>query len=175
MEDVKVATAEESRSRQQETDRLRGEVKKLTQARTEALEHQRGDLVSTYEHLMKEREQSYHSREKEIVTMISVLENKFEVIQTEALQLRSELRNTQTMHECADHELALKSDQLRALQYKYDDDCKARAQELDTANKRITELVSELDHCKLVASNDVSGGKAEISKVSERGWGEWIS
>ena len=165
MEDVKVATSEEGKCKKQEVERLQAEIKKLSQSRTDALEHQRGDLIATYEQLMKQREEVYHKRENEIVTMISVLENKFETIQTEALHLKAELRNTQTMYEQANNELQLKGDQMRTLQYKNDDDSKEHVKELATANNRITELTAGLDHEKLVACNEISSGKAEISKV----------
>jgi chromosome segregation ATPase len=165
MEDLKVATAEESKCKQQEVMRLHSEIKKLSHARSEALDHQRGDLIVTYEQLMKQREEVYHKRENEIVTMISVLENKFEAIQTEALQVKAELRNTHTLYEQASNDLNMKNDQCRTLQYKYDDDTQALTQELIVTNKRVTELTSELDHSKLVASNEINVLKADISKV----------
>ena len=164
-----MATAEELGAKQREAARLSEDLRALAQSRTDALDHQRGDLVETYEHLMRQREEAYHRRETEIVTQIGALEQKFDSTQAEALQLRADLRVARTQREQAAADLLLQGDQLRALQYSREDEGQRAARAGEELTRQVHELTSRLEREGLASASDAASRGAEIGKVRTAG------
>lgn len=58
--------------RNKEIEHLKGELNKSHIERKDALELQRVELTSTFENLLKEREQEFYEKEKEIAEQVQL-------------------------------------------------------------------------------------------------------
>ena len=166
MESLRWAAEEEAKSREREMQKLREDVKTLTASRAEALQHQRSDLIETYEGLMKQREEAAHARDRDIEGMVGALESRFEGLQTESLHLKGELRDTAIKYEQTFNELKAQQDHNRMLTYRLEDGQRATLEAQESHQRRVLELTAQLDACRLQHTQELNAANQEILKVS---------
>ena len=166
MEDIKWTAVEEMKNKENEINKLREDIKIASATRADALQHQRNDLIETYEGLMKQREVAALTKEREIEQIINHLENKFETIQTESLQLKNELRDTSIKYEQTYNDLKVQQDQNRILSYKIEDLQKSQLILQDTYQRKSMELNNMVDTCRIEHTQELNTANQEIMKVS---------
>lgn len=170
IQDIHLATSEEIRAKDKEIERLRQDLKISANSRAEAIDHQRADLVETYEQLMKQKEDVHSAREKEVSDMIGHLEQRFDMLQNEALELKNELNEKNIKYEHVANDLSKKTEQLRMLQHKYDDEMAETSSFMEQATKKIYDLQAAAKDRTYEHNTVINGHVQEIDKVS---WCVW--
>lgn len=122
------------------------------------------DLTNAFETLLSQREESFSDRERDIGVQVSALDKKFEVLQTENSRLKLEIVDWHRKMESASDEAAAKTEQLRLLQWRMDDERNMRQQGDDQGHRRMNQLTSDLTVARDKAAHDA----IEITRISEK-------
>ena len=117
---------------------------------------------------MKQREESNAAREKEVSGMINQLEQRFELLQTEALEYKHDLNELNIKYEYVTGDLTKRTEQYRALQHKYDDEMQQTSAFMEQATKKIYDLQASAKDSQYEHQRDMSERMQELEKVRER-------
>ena len=148
IESVKWAADEEIKLKQRKIESLKADIKKMLSNREESLELQRKDLTSTFEALLKQRDQENLMKDKEVKDQFFKLENKFDLIRTENMKLSSENHNKSCKLEFVMGDLSRKEENLRQLQFKLDQINIDHREELESYHSRMNQAISEANSAK---------------------------
>ena len=138
------ATEEDARSHAREVDSLKGDIRRLNALRDESLESQRRDLTQTFETLLQQREEGFARKEHEIASQVSILETRFEALQTENTRLKNEVSGAQRKKEAMSEELTVKEEVIRKLQWTLEDE-RAEKHQSDNMNAHKLQQVTILN------------------------------
>eukprot|EP01041_Mallomonas_annulata_P011457 gene11457-23962_t len=143
IESIRWATAEEMKSKNRDIEILHEDIRQLISTREESLDSQRKDLTHTFEQLLHNRELSFSEREKEINHSVLILEERFEMLQTENSRLHSELLELQRNITMKTEELGEKEEQLRQVQWRLEDERQNSQLTEDTLQRQLQQLQSD--------------------------------
>ena len=156
IEATRHAAAEEARAREREIEALKDDIQRVHQSRDESLETQRKDLTHTFEALLQQREDAFTGREKDIAAQVAGLESKFDVLQAENTRLKGENGDLHRRVEALMDETAAKEEHGRQLQQRVEEERAGRLQGEDHAQRRISQLTSDLSAMRERTIQDTS-------------------
>jgi chromosome segregation ATPase len=161
---MKWAADEESRSKTKEIENLRKDFQSLHVQREDALESQRRDLTSAFENIINQRELTFHAKEQEIAQQISMLDRRFEQLQTENLRLKNELTASQHDVERLSAEVSSLEENKRLLQWQVEDLHNKNIFADDALQRKLQQVSTELSAAKEIAHRE----KFELEKKLEK-------
>ena len=148
VESVKWTAEEEVKSKQRELDALRNDLRKNTSSREEAMDSQRRDLTSTFESLIRQRDDEYVAKEKEVVRQVSTLEARFEMILTENMKIKSDLSNAVTKFDLLADESLRREELLRQVQWRLDEERALKISDNSGLQSRLQDALAEASRVK---------------------------
>ena len=113
VEAVKWTTSEEIKSKQNELDKCREEIRRMHTERDNALSLQRRDMTTAFEQLVAQREGAFSQRENEIAGQVASLEKRIEAVQTENIRFKSELSDATRQRDKLSLDLERKDEMIR--------------------------------------------------------------
>lgn len=165
IESVKWAADEEIKLKQREIESLKADIKKMLSNREDSLELQRRDLTSTFEALLKQRDQENLLKDKEVKDQLFKLEHKFDLIRTENMKLSSEIHNKSCKLEFVTGELSRKEENLRQSQFKLDQINIDHREELESYHNRMNQAISEANSAKDNLSKQTNEFQTKLDQV----------
>jgi cell division protein FtsB len=160
------SAAEENKSKQREIQLLKDDITRLNASRDDALEAQRRDLTQTFENLLKQREESFIQKERDIAAQVTQLDSRFEQLQTENVRLKSEVSDLHRRNEMLSEEVSAKEENLRQLQWRIDDERMSRQEAEDATERRLQQLSLDLTLEKDKSGRLISDLQHQLEKVS---------
>ena len=160
------SAAEENKSKQREIELLKDDITRLNASRDDALEAQRRDLTQTFETLLKQREESFIQKERDIAVQITQLDSRFEQLQTENVRLKSEVSDLHRRNEMLSEEVSAKEENLRQLQWHMDDERISRQEAEDAVERRLQQVSLDLTLEKDKSGRLVADLQHQLEKVS---------
>lgn len=148
-----------------EIETLKADIRRLGAQKDEILESQRRDLTQTFESLLQQREESFAAKEREIGSQVSLLEARFEALQTENTRLKADIAACQRKRETLTEEAAGKEEARRQLQWALDDERAARAQADSAHAHALQQLTLEISMLKENAEGDVGELRRKLAQV----------
>eukprot|EP01039_Chlorochromonas_danica_P002167 gene2166-2365_t len=155
---------EDIKSKNFQLDNFKAEVQAIQRSKEEALELQRRELTSTFEQIVHEREEAFQIKERDIAMQISMLDQKFEKIQSENLRLKSEAREVKLMNEKLLGDLSDKDNLIRRLQTDLTEVQKSK----ETMEDGLKRLNNSLQNQVQRLSDQYSREKAELQALVEK-------
>lgn len=155
---------EDIKSKNFQLDNCKAEVQAIQRSKEEALELQRRELTSTFEQIVHEREEAFQIKEREIAMQISMLDQKFEKIQSENLRLKSEAREVKLMNEKLLGDLSDKDNIIRRLQTDLTEVQKSK----ETMEDGLKRLNNSLQNQVQRLSDQYGREKAELQALVEK-------
>jgi chromosome segregation ATPase len=165
VQEARWASEEELRAQGREVEALKSDIRRLNAQKDEVLESQRRDLTQTFENILQQREESFVAKEREIASQVSILESRFESLQTDNTRLKSELAASLRKRESLAEELAAKEEARRQLQWALDDERAVKAQAENMHAHAVQQLTLEISMLKENTDTDVAELKRKLSMV----------
>lgn len=165
MEAAKWATAEEVKSRQNELDKCRDDMRRMQTERENALSLQRRDMTSAFEQLVAQREATFSQREQEIVGQIASLEKRIESTHTENTRLKSELADTLRQRDKMSLDAERREETIRQLQWKIDDSLETWKRREDALERSLHEALNEVNLCRDSLMKQIGDSQLDIDRV----------
>lgn len=141
--------------------KIQDDLTRAYKDKEEALETQRKELTHAFDAMLKERDFLYTQKELEIGSQISLLENKLETILNENSRLRTQGDLQRHKIDGLSVELSTKQEELQSSRWRFEDDLRAKSEELVKTIKNLQEKEADLRYAQeVIFSKD-----REIEKV----------
>lgn len=167
IESMQWSADEEARVKDHEIGSLKKEIQALHRAKDEAVELQRRDLTSAFEQIIQQREEYIAQKESELAHQVSLLDQKFERLQTENMTAKASLRELKVVHERNVEEICRLEELNRQLTYQVEDTVKAKDTSEDHLKRQVGLLQGDLQRLSDQRSKEKQELEALVEKVNK--------
>ncbi|KAJ1430813.1 hypothetical protein B484DRAFT_430471, partial [Ochromonadaceae sp. CCMP2298] len=167
IEAMRWAAEEETRAAQTEVQQLRTDVRHAHLLREEALDAQRGDLTSSFEGLLRQTEDGFASKEREVGQQVARLDERMEQLHSENARVRQEAQASQRRAEGLAEELAGREEARQKAQWALDDERASRQIAEDALQHKLQQATLELSAARENAATDLGALQMRVGRAAD--------
>jgi chromosome segregation ATPase len=156
--------SEENKTKEREINSLKDDLERLGIARDQALETQHNELTTSFENILKQREELYSNRENEIMKQLSSWQTKFENSRIENNRIRSDLNELTRRYENAIEDMNKKDESIRELKWQIDDEKMKAQQTEENYQRRIQALNLEINSL----NDNILRNQQEMKRIQDK-------
>jgi hypothetical protein len=157
---------EELLSRNKEIERLQSEILRLNKQREDSLSSQRRDLSQVFENILRENEEKFAIKEKEIGEQVNMLNDRFERLFTENTRIKKESHEMRINNDKMREEMSRKDDLMRQIQWQMEDLRATSTHSEDELRRKLHSVEVDLAVAKETTSFETSDLLKRLDAVS---------